>query len=125
MKETNQNCIIDIGTATVLTAGLIFSMANYTLAAGTPSGTSVGNIATINYDVNGTSQPPIGSTEGGNTSGAGTETTFLVGTTINLTLVETNTTYTSAATGSLLQATGFTLTNLGNNSHGYNLTAAN
>jgi hypothetical protein len=68
--------------------------------------------------VNGTSQPPIGSTAGGTTSGAGTETTFLVGTTINLTLVETNTTYTSAATG-------FTLTNLGNNSHGYNLTAAN
>jgi uncharacterized repeat protein (TIGR01451 family) len=125
MKETNQNCIVDIGTAAVLTAGLIFSMANYTFAAGTLSGTSVGNIATINYDVNGTPQPSIGSTEGGNTSGVGTETTFLVGTTINLTLVETNTTYTSAATGSLLQATGFTLTNLGNNSHGYNLTAAN
>ncbi|MFT6388506.1 MAG: putative repeat protein (TIGR01451 family) [Cellvibrionaceae bacterium] len=125
MKETNQNYIVDIGTAAVLTAGLIFSMANYTFAAGTLSGTSVGNIATINYDVNGTPQPSIGSTEGGNTSGVGTETTFLVGTTINLTLVETNTTYTSAATGSLLQATGFTLTNLGNNSHGYNLTAAN
>jgi uncharacterized repeat protein (TIGR01451 family) len=125
MKKTNQNCIVDIGTAAVLTAGLIFSMANYTLAAGTPSGTIVGNIATINYSVDGTPQPEIGSTELGNTSGAGSETTFFVGTSVNLTLVETNTTYTSAAAGSLLQATGFTLTNLGNNSHGYNLTAAN
>lgn len=125
MRETNQNFIVYIGTAALLTAGLMFSMANITLAAGTPSGTSVGNIATINYDVDGTSQPPIGSSEAGNTSGPGLETTFFVGTTINLTLVETNTTFTSAAAGSLLQATGFTLTNLGNNSHGYNLTAAN
>ncbi|MFT6969350.1 MAG: hypothetical protein ACJA1S_002083, partial [Cellvibrionaceae bacterium] len=80
MKKTNQNCIVDIRTAAVLTAGLIFSMANYTLAAGTPSGTIVGNIATINYSVDGTPQPEIGSTELGNTSGAGSETTFFVGT---------------------------------------------
>jgi uncharacterized repeat protein (TIGR01451 family) len=125
MKKFTQNCPANIGRVALLAAGLMFGTAHNAMAAGTASGTSVGNIATINYSVDGTAQPEVGSTEGGNTSGPGSETTFLVGTTINLTLVEDNTTFTEVAAGSLLQATSFTLTNLGNDSQGYNLTAAN
>jgi hypothetical protein len=125
MKAVTQNYELSIGRAALVATALTVGMASNSFAVGTASGTSVGNIATINYSVGGTVQPAIGSTEGGNTSGAGTETTFLVGTTINLTLVENGATFTSVAAGSLLQSTSFTLTNLGNDSHGYNLTAAN
>ena len=125
MTDITKNHSGNIRRVALLTIGLVFGAAHNTMAAGTASGTSVGNIATINYSVDGTAQPPVGSTEGGNTAGPGAETTFLVGTTINLTLVETDTTFTPVAAGSSLQATAFTLTNLGNDSHGYNLTAAN
>lgn len=114
-----------IGSAVLIATALTFAIPNSVTAAGTPSGTSVGNIATINYSVNGTAQPEVGSTEAGNTSGPGAETTFIVGTTINLSLVEKNTTFTPVAASSLQQAISFTLTNLGNDSQGYNLTAAN
>jgi uncharacterized repeat protein (TIGR01451 family) len=125
MKKMTRNRITNIISTALLAFGLMLAVAHNAMAAGTPSGTSVGNIATINYSVDGTAQPEVGSTEGGNTSGPGSETTFLVGTIINLTLIEGNTTHTSVAAGSLLQATSFTLTNLGNDSQGYNLTAAN
>ena len=125
MKKFTQSRPQNIRRAALVASALIFAMANNAMADGTPSGTSVGNIATINYSVDGTAQPEVGSTETGNTSGPGAETTFLVGTTINLTLIETNTTFTSVAAGSLQQATSFTLTNLGNDNQGYNLTAAN
>lgn len=125
MKTIIQNHARSIGRAALVATALTVGMTSNAFAAGTASGTSVGNIATINYSVDGTTQPPVGSTEGGNTAGPGTETTFLVGTTINLTLIEDNSTFTSVAAGSTLQATSFTLTNLGNDSQGYNLTAAN
>jgi len=126
MKTFTRNHARNMGLAALITIAMVFSsIANNAFAAGTASGTSIGNIATINYSVDGTAQPEVGSTEGGNASGPGAETTFLVGTTINLTLVEDNTTFTSVAAGSILQATSFTLTNLGNDSQGYNLTAAN
>jgi uncharacterized repeat protein (TIGR01451 family) len=125
MKKFTQSRPQNIRNAALVATALIFAVANNAMADGTPSGTSVGNIATINYSVDGTAQPEVGSTEAGNTSGPGAETTFLVGTTINLTLIETNTNFTSVAAGSLQQATSFTLTNLGNDSQGYNLTAAN
>jgi hypothetical protein len=125
MKKFTQTRQQNIGRAAIVATALMFSVANNAMADGTLSGTSVGNIATINYSVDGTAQPEVGSTETGNTSGPGTETTFLVGTTINLTLTETNTTFTSVAAGSVQQATSFTLTNLGNDTQGYTLQAAN
>ena len=125
MKKFTQTRQQNIGRAAIVATALMFSVANNAMADGTLSGTSVGNIATINYSVDGTAQPEVGSTETGNTSGPGTETTFLVGTTINLTLIENNSTVTSVAAGSFEQATSFTLTNLGNDNQGYNLTAAN
>jgi uncharacterized repeat protein (TIGR01451 family) len=128
MKKFIPNRPQNIGRAALVAAALMFPMANTAMAAGTDSGTIVGNIATISYSVDGTTQPEIESTESGNTIsgvGAGSETTFVVGTTINLTLVETGSTFTPVAAGSLLQSTSFTLTNLGNDSQGYNLTAAN
>jgi uncharacterized repeat protein (TIGR01451 family) len=125
MKTIIQNHARNIGRAAIVATALTVGITSNAFAAGTTSGTVVGNIATINYSVDGTAQPEVGSTELGNTTGPGAETTFLVGTTINLTLVEDNTTFTPVAAGSLLQATSFVLTNLGNDSQGYNLTAAN
>jgi uncharacterized repeat protein (TIGR01451 family) len=125
MKTIIQNHARNIGRAAIVATALTVGITSNAFAAGTTSGTVVGNIATINYSVDGTAQPEVGSTELGNTTGPGAETTFVVGTTINLTLVEDNTTFTPVAAGSLLQATSFVLTNLGNDSQGYNLTAAN
>lgn len=125
MKKIIQNHARSIGRAALVATALTVGMASNAFAAGTASGTPIGNKATINYSVDGTTQPPVGSTELGNTTGPGAETTFLVGTTINLTLVETGNASTPVAAGSLLQSTSFTLTNLGNDSQGYNLTAAN
>ena len=51
----------------LIATALTYAMSNNAITAGTPSGTSVGNIATINYSVGGTAQPQVGATEGGNT----------------------------------------------------------
>jgi hypothetical protein len=128
MKTIIQNHARSIGRAALVATALTVGMTSNAFAAGTESGTSVGNIATINYSVDGTAQPLVESSEVGNTTtgvGGGSETTFLVGTTINLTLIETGNTFTPVAAGSTLQATSFTLTNLGNDSQGYNLSALN
>lgn len=114
MKTVTQNRARNVARAALITTALLFAMANNALAAGTTSGTPIVNSATISYSVDGTLQPVVDA-----------QTTFLVGTTINLTLTETNTTFTPVAAGSSLQATSFTLTNLGNDDQGYNLTANN
>lgn len=95
------------------------------LAAGTASGTSISNLATLSYSVGGVSQADIGSSETGNTSGAGTATTFVVDNKVNLTLTETGGAVTNVSPGGQDQVTAFALTNLGNTAQGYNLTAAN
>jgi hypothetical protein len=125
MQKITQNHVRSIIRTALVATALTVGMASSAFAAGTASGTVVGNIATINYAYDGVAQTPVGSTQAGNTSGAGVATTFLVGTKINLTLVEDDTTYTAGSAGAVLQATSFTLTNLGNDSQGYNLTAAN
>jgi uncharacterized repeat protein (TIGR01451 family) len=83
-------------------------------AAGTASGTSIDNLSTLSYSVGGVAQSPIGSSPTGNTSGAGTATTFLVDNRVNLTVVTTNGTYVSVVPGSTAQVTTFTVTNNGN-----------
>lgn len=94
-------------------------------AAGVVSGTDITNLATLNYSVGGTPQAPIGSSAGGNSTGAGTPTTFKVDNKVNLSLIENGNAVTSVAPGSTNQVTAFTLTNLGNTAQGYTFVAAN
>src|SRR5579864_5027670 len=53
----------------------VYSSASLALTA---AGTIIGNLATVNYQVSGISQPAIGSSVGGNSNGAGTPTNFTV-----------------------------------------------
>lgn len=94
-------------------------------AAGTLSGTTISNLATLTYAAGGVTQPTIGSSATGNTSGAGTATTFVVDNKVNLTVAEGNSTFTSVVPGSVNQVTTFTVTNTGNTAQGYALAAAN
>jgi len=115
MKTIKQNRARNIGRAALITTALSLAMANNAFAAGTASGTVIGNTATIGYSVDGTEQVSIDASA-----------TFKVGTKVNLTLVESgNIGATSVAPDSDLQATTFTLTNIGNAAQGYNLEAAN
>lgn len=94
-------------------------------ALGTASGTSIGNRAYIDYDVGGTAQTQIGSSLAGNTSGAGSDTTFVVDNRVDLSLVETNSTWTTGAAGQAGRVTTFTLTNEGNTVQDYSFAAVN
>ena len=93
-------------------------------AAGTVAGTSIANRATVNYAVGGVAQPQIGSSPTGNSSGAGTDTTFLVDNKVNLSVLETNAaganTSPGLTTAGIANAVAvFKLTNTGNNPQGY------
>lgn len=104
--------------STVLWGGSAF-------AAGTVSGTTVSNLATLSFSVGGVPQANIGSSVGGNTSGAGTATTFLVDNKVNLTVVEKNNTFTTSAPGSITQVTAFNVINTGNTVQDFNAATAN
>ncbi len=93
-------------------------------AAGTASGTSINNLSTLNYSVGGTAQPAIGSSPTGNTSGAGTATTFVVDNRVNVTVATTDTAFVQVAPGALAQVTTFTVTNTGNTVQDFALTSA-
>ena len=104
-------------------------------ALGTAAGTAITNLATLNYSVGGAAQTAIGSSEAGNTTGAGTATSFVVDNKINLLVATTDTTFVSVVPGltgvaagnpnSALQVTTFTVTNTGNSVQDYSLAAAN
>ena len=93
-------------------------------AAGTTAGTSIANRATVNYAVGGVTQPAIGSSPTGNTTGAGSDTTFLVDNKVDLSLLETNSAPANTSPGLTASGTAnavavFKLTNTGNNPQGY------
>jgi len=94
-------------------------------ALGTASGTTIGNRAYIDYMVGSTAQPQIGSSEAGNTSGAGSDTTFVVDNRVDLSLVEVGSTWTSGSAGQAGLVTTFTLTNEGNTVQDYSFAAVN
>jgi uncharacterized repeat protein (TIGR01451 family) len=95
-------------------------------AVNTAAGLSIANRATVNYSVGAVAQPAIGSSPTGNSSGAGTDTTFVVDNKIDLNLIETNTAPANTApalttTGTLNAVAVYKLTNTGNNPQGYTL----
>jgi uncharacterized repeat protein (TIGR01451 family) len=93
-------------------------------AAGTAAGQSIANRATVNYSVGGVAQPAIGSSPTGNTSGAGSDTSFVVDNKVDLSLLETNTAPANTSPGLTASGTAnavavYKLTNTGNNAQGY------
>lgn len=97
-------------------------------AVGTPSGTQVDNLATVNYEVGGVSQLPIESAPAGNSTpgvGNGTVTRFLVDNVVDLTVAEVGGAATPVNPGQGSAVTTFTVTNTGNTAQDYALTAAN
>ena len=113
-------------------AGLIAGGAAH--AAGTGAGTAITNLATLNYSVGGAPQTAIGSSAAGNTTGAGTATSFVVDNKINLLVATTDTTFVSVVPGLTgvaganpnggTQVTTFTVTNTGNSTQDFSLVAA-
>ena len=110
-----------------LFGGLAFAIAlsfsQSAWAIGTASNTTISNLATLNYSVGGTAQAAIGSSAAGNTTGAGTATSFLVDKKVNLTVVETNSAPTIVAPGQAGAVTTFTVTNTGNDPQDFSLSA--
>lgn len=95
-------------------------------AVGTPSGTSINNRATIDYDVGGVDQEDIESSPAGNSTagaGAGADTTFVVDNRVDLTVVSQGNT--NVSTSQLDAALEFLLTNVGNTTQGYLLEVVN
>src|ERR1035437_6081991 len=94
--------------------GLLLLVPQPGWAVGTPSGTSISNNATLSY-VTGTGPP---STATSNT------VSFLVDKKVNLIVAEVTGSATSVNSGQTGAVTTFSVTNLGNDLQGFNLTAA-
>jgi uncharacterized repeat protein (TIGR01451 family) len=89
-------------------------------AAGTAPGTSISNQATLNYEVSGNPQTAIDSD--GDTGTPGVQTTdFVVDRKVDLTVVKNGDA--TVLPGTTDQVLAFTLTNTGNDTHGYLLSA--
>jgi uncharacterized repeat protein (TIGR01451 family) len=97
-------------------------------AAGTGAGVSINNRATVNYSVGSVAQTPIESSPTGNSNPGvnnGANTTFVVDNKIIHTVTELSGNATTTSPGATNVITAFTVTNLGNNPEGYQLTATN
>jgi len=108
-------------TGTLL-AGALLSLFSANSFALTASGTTISNLATVNYQVGGVAQTAIGSSPSGNTSGAGTATTFLVDDKLNLTITTVDAADVAVSPGSTAQVLVYQVTNSGNATQGVTFT---
>lgn len=105
--------------------GLLLALSTSVVhAGGTPSGTVISNTATLTFSVGGVAQPTVGSSPTGNSSGAGTATTFTVDKKVNLTVTTTDATFVSVAPGSTAQVLTFSVTNTGNDPQDFALSSS-
>lgn len=118
-------------------AAILGLLSQSTLAAVTPSGTSITNLAKISYKVGTVDQPEICSSPTGNSTGNGgttgttcttgsngaLSTSFTVDNKVNVTVA--GGVITPVTPGETSVVTPFTVTNSGNATQGYNLVAAN
>jgi uncharacterized repeat protein (TIGR01451 family) len=88
----------------MLTGILVFIGAPAAWATGTPSGTTISNQATVDYQVGGVSQTPVSSGD----------ISFVVDRMVDLTVAEANSAYTNVAPGATTQVVTFTVANTGN-----------
>ena len=114
----------------LLSVAVLAAMTHSTSAApiGTPAGTGVDNTASISYNVGGTAQDPIESSEAGNSTpgaGNGTATSFVVDKKVDLLVTGGNTT--NVAPGQLGASSNtelsYTVTNEGNSTEVFALSA--
>ncbi len=111
--------------AGALLAGVALSLFAGTASAaavGTPTGTPITNLATVSYTVNSVSQTPIGSSSTGNTSGAGTATSFVVDTKLNIVVTTIDTQEVTVTPGQVAAVMVFQVSNQGNSTQGVNFT---
>lgn len=102
--------------AALLAGATMFGLVSQSaLAAGTASGTSISNQASLTYSVGGVAQTGI-------TSAAAT---FVVDNKVNVTVAEGNTAFTTVVPGQLAAVTTFTVTNAGNTTQDFALAGAN
>lgn len=113
-------------------AALFGLVSQSALAAGTASGATIDNLAKLSYSVGGTAQSAICSAPGGNATGdddgtcvagafGAANTSFVVDNKVNLTVAKV--TDLTTVPGTTKQALAFTVTNNGNTSQRYALTA--
>lgn len=121
MRTARRLAVCTVG---VLSLGVMQSA----MAAGTLSGTSVNNRASVDYDVGGVAQTAIESSPAGNSTpgaGNGLDTSFVVDNRVDLTVAETDAVPTGVNPGQPAAVTTFTVTNDGNTAQDYALTPAN
>jgi hypothetical protein len=94
-------------------------------AGGTTAGTTITNKATLTYSVGNVNQNSIGSSPGGNTSGSGSNTSFVVDNKVNLTVTTSDSAAVSAVPGQTAVTTTFVVTNSGNFVQDYALSMTN
>ncbi len=110
----------------IFVSGLIaFGLTGVALADGTASGTSIDNLATVDYDVDGVAQTEIESSPSGNSTagvGNGTDTSFVVDNKVDLTVATTDGAAVAVTPGDQDQVLTYTVTNDGNTVQDYSLT---
>ncbi len=104
------NMLKKLGTCSVLAIALAGAAPAF--AAGTASGSSVLNTATVDYQVGGVAQPQLSASN-----------TFTVDTKVNVTVAEVGTTTTTVVPGATSQVTSFTVTNTSNATLDFGLAA--
>ena len=123
-----KNVHITWKAATLLIAVIALAVPLSAQAAGTDRNVSITNRAVVNYQVGGVGQPLIESSPAGNsTSGAGngTDTTFVVDDKVMVTVTNNDAAAVTTAPGaSWLHAMKFTVTNVGNGTHDFAVSAA-
>jgi len=109
------------------TPALVLLLSQQALAAGTTAGTSVDNLAVVDYFVNGNDQDPIESAPGAGNSapgaGNGTATSFVVDNRVDFTLTQVGGVHTVVTPGDTDAFVEFTLQNDGNSVQDFRLVA--
>jgi hypothetical protein len=101
-----------------LLAGTLLSLFSANSFALTAGGVTISNIATVNYQVGGNAQTPIGSSSAGNTSGAGTATTFVVDNKLNLVVTTVDVADVQVSPAGVHVVLEYLVTNSGNETQG-------
>lgn len=129
MKWNNLSAYLQIKTLSAIAAAMLLGMSQSTWAAGTVSGTTINNLATLNYNVGGVAQPAVGSSPTGNSVGAGANTAFVVDNKVNLTVTTVDVAAVAVVPGQTTAVTPivatFTVTNNGNTVQDYSLVGTN
>lgn len=85
---------------------------------GTTGGTQISNLATVNYQVGGIAQTAIGSSQAGNSSGAGTPTTFRVDNKLYITVTTVDSADVQVSPAGVHVVLEYLVTNNGNETQG-------